>query len=136
MTHYFISKETRNNIVDKLLYSLRLSKLDDQLICYILRVFHIIIPLLIIVLLFTNSFTLITISFLILVIADILFITFNGCILTILERKLSHEDYTLIDPILNILSINNSNTNRYDVTLFSGTLLSLLVVYNFYISLK
>ncbi len=45
------------------------------------------------------------------------FIVFRGCIVSKLERKLTNDNYTVIDPLLNIIDIDTNNKNRNNATL-------------------
>ncbi len=128
MTYHFISKETRNSLVEYVIYLIKKTGFSDEISCFILRITHIIIPLLVIVLAMTNSKYFASLSIIIIIIVDILFLLFNGCILTIVERKLSRENYTLIDPLLNMYNVKNTNSNRRNVTKFLGGTLTIAVL--------
>lgn len=52
---------------------------------------------------------------------------FGGCILSILEIKLSRSNYTIIDPILKIFGMTISNKNRKNITIL-GIIILLTVV--------
>lgn len=49
-------------------------------------------------------------------IALLLFYLFNGCFLTILERRLCGDTFTFIDPILEYYNYEMTNYNRYVVS--------------------
>ena len=52
----------------------------------------------------------------------ILFIYFKGCILTILEKKLCGDMFTIFDPILEFNNIELNSKNRYDISLLIAIL--------------
>lgn len=53
----------------------------------------------------SNNKTVLEILFVLIVICLGLYIYFNGCIITKLERKLSNSDFTVVDPLLTSLGI-------------------------------
>ena len=64
----------------------------------------------------------------------IMFFAFDGCILTRIERRFSEncDDFTVIDPILNLIHVNRTNENRmiYSVYLsLIGFLATYLIYY-------
>ncbi len=68
----------------------------------------------------------------ILIITIILFIIFNGCILSLLEYRLCNEDYTVVDPYLNlfIVDVNNKTRKKYTIFGLMCMLLYFIFVYN------
>ncbi len=68
----------------------------------------------------------------ILIITILLFIIFNGCILSLLEYRLCNEDYTIVDPYLKLLNIDVNNEIRKKFTFFGlmCMLLYFIFVYN------
>ena len=77
--------------------------------------------------LFVNKI-LILLHIVILLIIISLFIFFNGCILSVLEYRLCKDNFTVVDPYLNLLfvEVNNETRKKY-------TLLSLLVMLCYFI---
>lgn len=57
------------------------------------------------------------------------FIVFRGCIVSKLERKLTKDNYTIVDPILNIFDIETHNKNRNNVTLGFMIILWMILLY-------
>jgi hypothetical protein len=55
-----------------------------------------------------------------------LFYIFDGCILTMLEKKLCDDTFTLIDPFLELNSLELNTKNRYNMTI-KGVIICILI---------
>ena len=50
----------------------------------------------------------------------ILFFIFDGCIISRLEQKFTHDDFTVIDPFLELINIETTNDNRKWYSFYSA----------------
>lgn len=77
------------------------------------------------IIIFTNNVKVLYFTLFWTIIKLISFYINNGCIVTKLEIYLTKNNYTVMDPVLNVIGINTTNTNRYNLTLF--LILSILI---------
>lgn len=68
------------------------------------------------IIIFTNNIKVLYFTLFWAIIKLISFYINNGCILTKLEIYLTKNNYTVMDPILNIIGMNITNKNRYNLT--------------------
>ena len=102
------------NLINKISLKTELTKREIGLM---IRYFHFLIPIIggFSVLFVKKKYILFHIF--ILIITIILFIIFNGCILSLLEYRLCNEDYTVVDPYLKLLNIDVNNEIRKNYTI-------------------
>ena len=62
-----------------------------------------------------------------------MFNLFGGCILSRLERRFCHEDYTIIDPILEFINVPLTNNNRHRYSIYSALTCFTLTAIVYYI---
>jgi hypothetical protein len=60
----------------------------------------------------------VVITLLILII--VMFFLFNGCMISMVENKICNDDFTIIDPFLELLECEKNKKNRYNVTILVG----------------
>ena len=108
----------QNKILDFSEKLLRKSNLSDNTICNILRFLHSIFPLAVAYAILFGSKKI----FYILMVANIviysLFIYFNGCILTRLEKRFCDDDFIVADPFLEFLGIPVNHDTRFKFTIY------------------
>ena len=111
----------------------KITNLSDKTIGIIIRSYHIVAPrdFIIILLLAPKPFCLITIIFL-LIVYFLIFI-FSGCFLAIIEQELCGDDFTIIDPILELLKLEKNNKNKMFITFISGGLYLLFILSIYYL---
>ncbi len=93
-----------------------------KLIAFLHGFFGILFALIIV---FTNNIELLYFTLFWTIVKLISFYINNGCIVTKLEKYLTKNNYTVMDPMLNMMGMNITNRNRYNLTLF--LILSILI---------
>jgi hypothetical protein len=110
--------DLQNKILDYCEELLRSTRLDDETICSTLRFFHSLFPLAVAYAILFGSKKI----FYILMVANIiiysLFIYFNGCILTRLEKRFCDDDFIVADPFLEFLGIPVNHDTRFKFTIY------------------
>lgn len=123
----------QKEILDLVETLLRQFEIPDQKICSYLRLFHYFLPLFAALLILVSSKTIVHITLIIIIFIFIMFICFDGCILTRLEKRFSNEDYTIMDPLLNLLNVPINNKNRYKYSIYKTLFCFLLIWIIYYI---
>lgn len=93
---------------------------------YLVLICHFLITLFLYFGWISNNKKILQILFIMLIISLALYIIFRGCFITKWERKVSKSDFTVIDPVLNFLSIKIDRNSRFYITLYMY-MLSLLI---------
>ena len=93
------------------------TKISRKSLGIYIRSFHLSAPYGLLFLYWISShYIVIMINFLLLL-ALLAFYSFNGCLLTRLELKLCNDDFTFIDPLIEMLGLEKSPKTRYTVSL-------------------
>jgi preprotein translocase subunit SecE len=106
-----------DKIVDMVELLLRKSGASDKKIYNYLRMFHLFLPTLFLFLILFSNEIVVQYTILVICIIFIMFIAFNGCILSKLERRFCKTNATIIDPLLNFFNIPITYKNRYNYTI-------------------
>jgi len=117
---FFLSKEKRNNIIDKLTNDFKKGKLSDKSLGILIRSFHTSTP---VSLLFLSVFApryVINCIVAFLVVVFFLFLIFGGCFLTMVENQICNDDFTIADPFLELLELEKSSKNRFNISAIIG----------------
>jgi len=113
-------KDEGKVVIDFCEQILRKSRLSDKSICVLLRTFHFTMPLLTgAILLFGSKIWFITVLYFN-VIVFIMFFLFHGCIVSKVEHRFTDDEYTVIDPFLEIINVELTNENRSTYSLYSS----------------
>lgn len=99
---------------------------------YVILICHFILTLFLYFGWISNNKTVLEILFVLIVICLGLYIYFNGCIITKLERKLSNSDFTVVDPLLTSLGIKIDKKSRYNITFFLYIITFCMTFYKLY----
>jgi len=110
----------RNIILDKTKNIINKTNLSNKSIGILLRSFHFAISIVVAVLLLIGSNTVFKLAILFNIIVFIMFFVFDGCILSRLENMFTDDDFTVIDPFLEIARIEITNENRKKYSLYSS----------------
>lgn len=121
--HVFVNKDSARNtrhsitsVMEKMLYKTPLSK---NSLGVVLRGIHITGPFVLLMLLSVCKFkTLCNIILIILFLIPMLFIVLDGCLLTSLEKRIINDDFTVIDPLLEIYGKSKTRINRIKMNYF------------------
>jgi hypothetical protein len=115
-----MSKETRNNIVETLKNKCKPSRMTDYSTGVMLRAFHTSFPILCIIISLFAPRYIVNLVIVLLIIIFIMYIAFGGCILSMIENKICNDDFTIADPFLELLQLDKTSNNRYNITLVIG----------------
>jgi len=115
-----ISKEKRNKIVEQFKNKCDNSKLSNKSLGILMRSFHMSTPVFFLLIALFAPKKVVWIVFVLLVIILVMFITFDGCILSMIENKVCNDDFTIADPFLEHLDWEKNTKNRFNVTLMVG----------------
>lgn len=110
----------QNKILDLLESILRKSELSDNIICSTLRIIHLIFPNIAAFIIFFGNKTWVQYTILANIVIFILFISFNGCLLSRLEKRFCKEDFTVMDPVLIFFNIPITQNNRVKYSICSA----------------
>ena len=107
-------------------------KLSKKSIGIIIRTFHMSLPIsfIYILLYFEKTYCLIVIFFLFVI--SFMYYVLDGCFLSILENELCKDNFTAIDPILELLNKKINNKNRILVSNVSGFIYIILSFFIYY----
>ena len=125
----YVTKMIEIKILDFFEYVFKKTNLSNYTITLYLRVFHIIFP-------FINGYLLLTgtkKTFLTIVYINIIifscFHIFHGCLLSKLEERFTHDDYNIIDPLLELFHIEKNHDERKRISQYSFLVTILLTIY-------
>lgn len=117
---FILSKEKRNNIVDKIKNGFKTGKLSDKSLGILIRSFHTSTP---VSLLFLSLFApryIVNCIVAFLVVVFFLFLIFGGCFLTMVENQICNDDFTIADPFLELLEWEKNSKNRFNISCIIG----------------
>lgn len=115
-------RELRNKIIDFNLYLLDLTKIDKTTLGFLIRAYHVNLPIYIIIfmLLAPKLITEITLVFLFLSLST--FALFDGCFMSMMEKRLDGIDITIMDPFVQLCKLEKTNKNRMIISFIVGPL--------------
>lgn len=115
-------KELRNKIIDFNLFLLDTTKIDKKTMGFLIRAYHVNLPIyiLIFMLLAPKLITEITLVFLFL--SLLTFALFDGCFMSMMEKRLDGIDITIMDPFLQLCKLEKTNKNRMIISFIVGPL--------------
>jgi hypothetical protein len=108
-------------------------RLSQKSIGVIIRTFHMSAPINFIIILLFASHLMCVLTMIFLVFVACMFYTFDGCFLSILEKELCNDDFTIIDPNLEILNMEVNNKNRLYISNIIGIVYILSICLLYYI---
>ena len=130
---FILSKEKRNNIVDKIKNGFKTGKLSDKSLGILIRSFHTSTPVL---LLFMSVFApryIVNCVVAFLIVVFFLFLIFGGCFLTMVENQICNDDFTIADPFLELLEWEKNSKNRFNISAIIGGSYCVLITIIYYI---
>ena len=110
----------QKKILDTAERILRKTNLTDRQICDLLRGFHLFFPNLAAFFILFGSKKMFKLTVFFNIVIFTIFNLFGGCILSRLERRFCHEDYTIIDPVLDFFGVPLTNENRHIYSIYSA----------------
>lgn len=130
---FILSKEKRNNIVDKIKNGFKIGKLSDKSLGILIRSFHTSTP---VSLLFLSLFApryIVNCVVAFLIVVFFLFLIFGGCFLTMVENKICNDDFTIADPFLELLELEKTSKNRFNISAIIGGSYCVFITIIYYI---
>lgn len=108
------------------------NKLSQKHIGIIIRSMHMCAPMYFFtILLFAPQIVCVLIMIILLFVA-IMFCTFSCCVLTVIEKKLCNDNFTIIDPLLELLNLEINHSNGLYVTHIIGVTYMTLITIIYY----
>ena len=129
----FISKEKRNQIVDKIKILFQSGKLSDKSLGIMMRTFHISTPVSYLILSVLAPRFIVNIVAALLLAIFLMFFVFGGCILSMVENQICNDDFTIADPFLELLEIEKNSKNRFNISLTIFTIYNIIIAIIYYI---
>lgn len=130
---FLLSKEKRNNIVDKIKNSVTSSKLSDKSLGILIRSFHTSTPVSLLFLSIFAPLYVVNCIVAFLVVVFFLFFIFGGCFLTMVENQICNDDFTIADPFLELIEWEKNSKNRFNISCIIGGSYYVLVAIIYYI---
>ena len=129
----FISKVKRNEIVEKIKTYFQSGKLSDKSLGIMMRTFHISTPVSYLILSVLAPRYVVNIVAALLLFIFLMFIVFGGCILSMVENKICNDDFTIADPFLELLEMEKTSKNRFNISLTIFTIYNIIIGIIYYI---
>ena len=108
-------------------------KLTDKSLGIMMRTFHISTPVSYLILsVFAPRYVVNIVAALLLVIF-LMFFVFGGCILSMVENKICNDDFTIADPFLELLEMEKTSKNRFNISLTIFTIFNIIIGIIYYI---
>uniref|UniRef100_A0A6C0HGN6 Uncharacterized protein n=1 Tax=viral metagenome TaxID=1070528 RepID=A0A6C0HGN6_9ZZZZ len=113
-------KDEGDQFVDFCEKCIRSIKISDKGTCMLLRSLHCIMPVITVVIMIIGSKTWFQIILFFNILVFILFLLFHGCILSKIEHRFTDDEFTIIDPFLEMLGVELTNDNRHRYSFYSS----------------
>jgi hypothetical protein len=128
-----LKKQIKSWIINSVIKQCNNSRLSEKSLGIIIRTFHMCAPInFITTLLFApHLLCVITMSFLVFV--TIMFYTFDFCFLTLIEQKFCNDNFTILDPHLELLNMEINNDNRFYISNINGIIYMVIICIIYYI---
>jgi hypothetical protein len=127
-----LSKKTKSEIINKIVNYFKTSSISLSSIGIIIRSYHFTSPLILIMMLSLGNNLLVNISIICLITIIVMFILFNGCILSMLESKLCNDNFNIIDPTLEYFNMEINYINRMYVSYIIATIFIIAFILIYY----
>jgi len=129
----FISKLTKINFINFLEKKCDNISISNKSLGILIRSFHINAPIIVLIIVSCASKTLAIINVLFLFFVVFMYIIFDGCVLSMLEDRLCKEQYTLVDPFLELsgLEINYQNRRLFTLWIMIPHVIIVLLIFYF-----
>ena len=130
---FILSKEKRNQIVDKLTNDFKNGKLSEKSLGILMRSFHSSAPVSFFILSLFAPRYVVNCVVASLVVILFMFIVFGGCILSMVENKICNDDFTIADPFLELLEMEKNSKNRFNISLTIFTIFNIIIGIIYYV---
>ena len=108
----WVTKNQKNSFLDWLEGCICSKRLSAKTNGIMIRSLHMNIPGMVLLILCLGVDWMVGLSIWFIACSFVSFLTFNGCILSMLEHRLCQDDFTISDPFLEYCSIDRTNKNR------------------------
>lgn len=95
-------------------------RLSQKSIVTILRTLHMSIPIIFVFMLLYASHFICIFTILVVMSIIIMFYIFDGCWLSMLEQELYNDNFSIIDPFLEIFNMEINNKNRKNISIINA----------------
>ncbi len=122
-----LSKSTKTQIIDYLESTCKQTGISENSLGIMLRSYHYSVPLIMIIFVIIGNQTLATVTLIYFVFLVVCWILFNGCFLSMLENRLCDDNFNIVDPILEMSSMQVNYDSRKLVSHYIGFCYTLLI---------
>lgn len=119
-------------IIDYLEDKCNKSKINNYIIGQNVRALHVAIPIFLITLVFLASKQIVKLVIIYFIFVIFLFIYFDGCLLTLLERRLCNDKFTIFDILLEIFNLPIESKTQKKVSKIVLALIFVLCILVYY----
>ena len=124
-------KDEGTTFVDWCESFIRKLNISDKSICVLLRTLHFTMPIVTGTIMLIGSKMWFNIIVVFNIIVFILFFIFHGCILSKIEHRFTDDEFTVIDPFLELIHVELTNENRSKYSLYSS-IMGFILTYGLY----
>lgn len=127
------SKLLRDKFIKFLEKKCNNSTISNKSLGMLIRTFHISSPIITLIIISSTSQILSSINLIFLLIVVMMYVLFNGCILTLLETKLCKDTYTIVDPFIELygMKVNYKNRKYFTACIMIPYVIIILLIYYF-----
>jgi len=120
-------------IIDYLEDKCNKSKINNYIIGQNIRALHVAIPIFLVTLVFLANKQIVKLVIIYFIIIIFLFIYFDSCLLTLLERRLCNDKFTIFDIILELLNLPIDNKTQKIVSMITMIVIFILCILVYYL---
>jgi len=107
-----VSKEYKKQIINWYVSQIKKLNISDKTFGFFMRAFHVNLPIYCVIIMIYGNQIMNICTLIFLICVSISFITFDGCILSMIENDIDKEDITIVDPFLEMFDYKTTNQNR------------------------
>ena len=107
-----VSKEYKKQIINWYVSQIKKLNISDKTFVFFMRAFHVNLPIYCVIVMIYGSQIMNICTLIFLICVSISFITFDGCILSMIENDIDKENIVIVDPFLEMLGYKTTNQNR------------------------
>lgn len=115
-------KEVRNKIIKYNIEILESTRIDKKTLGFLIRAYHVNIPIYVLIFMFLSPKWFVEITLLFLFMSLMVFALFDGCFMSMIEKRLDGEDITIMDPFLEVVGLEKNNKSRMAISFIVGPL--------------
>jgi hypothetical protein len=131
-----IPRQYKHAFIDSLETFCNKQRMSNRSIGYLIRAYHMTLPFFLFILMFAIPNPFVYIIAILTVFAAICFILFGGCWVSMLETRLCKDNFNIMDPYLELCKMDITNQNRFKMTLFMITPVTIAIGYVLYMQMQ